>query len=133
VKLLSQNNRVAIDKKDKEFDPNKLPIINLINSILKTMEEIQWHMSHNNKEEGGSYMTALFLLTSAENRVSIPETEKQLLADRERLNYNSQFSVIKTREIQPMINRFNQYLLSELFAEQHGIFFQNKTPRHIGE
>jgi hypothetical protein len=123
--------KVYIDKKDRDFQESKAPIINLINSILKTMEQIQWHMS-TPRNEGGSIMKAINLLTSAENRVKIPETEEQLLADRNNLNASAIACRIKTAEVYPMINRFNQYLLSDLFAEQHGITFQNKSPKHIG-
>jgi hypothetical protein len=122
--------RVYVDKKQTDFEASKAPIINLINSILKTMEQIQYNMTHT-RLEGASIPQALSLLTSAINRVRIPDTETQLLKDRENLNRNVCYPFIKSADAWGYVNRFNQYLLSDLFAEQHGITFQNKSPRHI--
>lgn len=123
----------TVKKDDKEFDFSKDPISNLINSVLRTMEDIQWNMAHNSRYEGGSVLTAISLLRTCENRVFIPEDEKQLLADRERLNYNDRFSVIKAFEVQIMINRFNQFLAGGIFADKHGFRMQNPNPKHISE
>jgi hypothetical protein len=116
---------------DKEFDATKDPISNLINSILRTMEDVQWNMVHRLKGEGGTIGTAIKLLTQCENRILIPEEETQIIADRKRLNYSADFPVITIQEVQPMINRFNQFLARGIFADKHGFRMQNPNPTHI--
>jgi|GEM_PF-5966545 len=127
--------KVFVDKKDKEFAMEKAPIINLINSVLKTMELIQWHLS-TPPVEGGRHIIAENLLGIVQNRVKIPGTETQLLADRELLRKRvsgGPSCYMSAAMFHDMVNRFNLYLLSDLFAEQHGITFQNQKPKHIGE
>jgi len=126
--------KVFVDRKDKEFGMDKAPIINLVNSILKTMEQIQWHLSTPIKE-GGNVIIAENLLSSVQNRVKIPESETQLLADRELLRKRSsggRGTYMNNAMFRDMVNRFNLYLLSDLFAEAHGVTFQNTKPKHIG-
>ena len=127
--------KVFIDKKDKAFDMGKAPIINLVNSVLKVMEQIQWHLS-TPKDDGGNITIAINLLGIVQNRVKIPDSETQLLGDRDLLRRRlsgGHGCYMNVAMFHDMVNRFNLYLLSDLFAEQHGITFQNQKPKHIGE
>ncbi len=128
---MSQKQPIYVDKKDKEFGENKAPIINLINSVLKTMEDIQWHFTHTHRE-GADTITAGNMLLFSMNRISVPESETQIIADRKALYTHTYVrGCLSTPQIMDICYRFQQYLLSTIFEVQHGITYQNPSPKHI--
>jgi hypothetical protein len=120
------------DKKDLEFNPENPPLNNFINGLLIAMAKVDWHMT-NSFNDGARVPTAINLMFTIETKIFIPDSETQLLKDRERLIYQQKKLVIKSAEAKDIYARLNIYLGKTYFAYHNHVKPRSKTEPHIGE
>ena len=133
TKNVSRKPRLSdFENKSIEFNLDNPPLNNFINGLLSTMSQIDWHMTHTFKE-GANVPTAINLMFAIATKIFVPETETQLLKDRERLIYQQKFSVMKVAEAKEIYARLNIYLGQTYFAYHNSVKPRSKTEPHIGE